>query len=332
MVKYIKEGYIDSSFLIIKRLLNLLEADCSYTSIKNCVIKYNSYPYISLQDLSLILRNEFGINNILEKSLPDTIESLPSIHFLNIKEGAFILVTAFDNNKVSFIHPYIGESEMDAEAFFSYSAGFNLKIDNRAKPQFTIEGDDIHIKSEKESEQTFREKYIKYIDHFLTDEECNTLKSCIDDFGKFRFSNSDDQKKESQINLSMGLSKDDANLKRISDKIISGVQVLTDKPYECIEEPMLIRYLENQRNSLHYDVLDEAAGKYLYSALIYLNDDFRGAETAFPQAGIKIKPKKGNLLLFRSFDDNMKIIDCSVHAGLPVIEGAKYTCNVWVTN
>lgn len=71
-------------------------------------------------------------------------------------------------------------------------------------------------------------------------------------------------------------------------------------------------------------------GQRTKTALVYLNDDFSGGETNFPNLGIKVKPKKGKLVLWDNLDENGEIDYDSIHAGLPVIEGRKYIAVIWI--
>jgi len=48
----------------------------------------------------------------------------------------------------------------------------------------------------------------------------------------------------------------------------------------------------------HVDVLSHEGAKRFLILMVYLNDDFGGGETVFPQLGDSIKPKKGRLLIF----------------------------------
>lgn len=59
------------------------------------------------------------------------------------------------------------------------------------------------------------------------------------------------------------------------------------------------------------------------SAILYLNDDYEGGELEFPKLGVKIKPKKGDLVFFPS---NF----CFVHASLPIVTGTKYAVVTWL--
>jgi hypothetical protein len=69
-----------------------------------------------------------------------------------------------------------------------------------------------------------------------------------------------------------------------------------------------------------------------HTLLVYLNDNFSGGETYFPELMLKVSPSTGKALHFLNEDRNGKIIPLSLHAGLPVQNGVKYACNIWVKN
>lgn len=64
--------------------------------------------------------------------------------------------------------------------------------------------------------------------------------------------------------------------------------------------------------------------------LAYLNDDFDGGATYFPNVDILVHPKKKRVVIFNNLDDNGKVIKTAFHAGLPVTKGRKYAVNIWV--
>jgi hypothetical protein len=59
--------------------------------------------------------------------------------------------------------------------------------------------------------------------------------------------------------------------------------------------------------------------------IIYLNDDFEGGETEFPELKLKIKPVKGKGILFHNTDDNQVIHKKSIHKGNEVLGGGYVT-------
>jgi predicted 2-oxoglutarate/Fe(II)-dependent dioxygenase YbiX len=63
----------------------------------------------------------------------------------------------------------------------------------------------------------------------------------------------------------------------------------------------------------------------MYSALIYLNDDYEGGELCFPLHGIEIKPKPGTLIMFPG--------NCMyLHEVKEVVSGQRYTHNFFLSN
>ena len=76
--------------------------------------------------------------------------------------------------------------------------------------------------------------------------------------------------------------------------------------------------------------MNNNSGPRRYTILIYLNDDFEGGETEFPNIGRKIVPEKGKAVLFVNTDNNENIYKESYHGGNPVKNGTKWVCNKWV--
>lgn len=73
----------------------------------------------------------------------------------------------------------------------------------------------------------------------------------------------------------------------------------------------------------HYDVhADSSDGGRQISGILYLNDDFEGGETHFPNQNITIKPEAGMLVLFPS---NFVY----AHGSNPITDGKKYICISW---
>ncbi len=77
------------------------------------------------------------------------------------------------------------------------------------------------------------------------------------------------------------------------------------------------RYEKGQRFGLHQDqsYTREDGARSLLTLLVYLNDDFTGGETDFPEQNERISPRTGNALWFQHM---------LLHAGRAVTEGAKF--------
>ncbi|MDZ7901555.1 MAG: 2OG-Fe(II) oxygenase [Rheinheimera sp.] len=110
-------------------------------------------------------------------------------------------------------------------------------------------------------------------------------------------------------------------------------------PREHGEVTNLIHYDSQQRYLPHYDAfvgdkitmqtLLQNGGQRSITVLCYLNSVSSGGETEFPNLGVKVIPRQGDMLMFRNIDANDHVLTGSYHAGLPVISGAKWVLSKW---
>ena len=99
------------------------------------------------------------------------------------------------------------------------------------------------------------------------------------------------------------------------------------------------RYAPGQQFRAHHDYFHdgesyyaEAAkhgGQRTWTAMIYLNDVTEGGATWFPQAGIKVAPKRGLLLTWNNMSPDGSPNDKTLHEGMPVVAGVKYIVTKW---
>jgi predicted 2-oxoglutarate/Fe(II)-dependent dioxygenase YbiX len=90
---------------------------------------------------------------------------------------------------------------------------------------------------------------------------------------------------------------------------------LFHEPYQAL------KYQTGTEYKAHYDG-NTTSGRFL-SAITYLNDDYNGGELEFPNFGVKIKPREGDLVLFPS---NYAY----AHIAHPVTSGTKYAIVTWI--
>jgi len=125
----------------------------------------------------------------------------------------------------------------------------------------------------------------------------------------------------------------------ISKKVFHIIYELTGCKPEQMELVHIVKYEIGGEYKLHHDffhVTEEYAAKHIVNggnriktALIYLNDDFEGGETEFPQLKILVKPELGKLVIWDNMT-NGEVDYTSIHAGLPVISGVKYIAVVFI--
>lgn len=92
----------------------------------------------------------------------------------------------------------------------------------------------------------------------------------------------------------------------------------------------VLRYLPGQQFRLHSDVLPNVRNQRMMTILIYLNDDFKGGETTFPDHRLTISPKQGDAVIFKNLDAAGRPLTHARHAGEPVVQGTKWLATRWI--
>jgi prolyl 4-hydroxylase len=102
----------------------------------------------------------------------------------------------------------------------------------------------------------------------------------------------------------------------------------------------ILRYQPGEEFRPHVDYFNESgAGAYqsladggqrAQTVLTYLNDDYRGGSTCFPELQLDIKARRGDMLHFHNLGaDGLGHRD-SLHAGMPVMAGEKWLLSQWI--
>lgn len=108
------------------------------------------------------------------------------------------------------------------------------------------------------------------------------------------------------------------------------IAAVSGSKYENGEALALLRYSPGQEYRPHFDFVKGADNRRLMTALIYLNDDYEGGETAFVRTDLKVKGRMGDVILFRNDGADGGPNPMSEHAGLPITKGAKYLATRWI--
>ena len=123
-------------------------------------------------------------------------------------------------------------------------------------------------------------------------------------------------------------------------RIDARIARLLDWPLDHGEGLQVLNYGPGAEYRPHYDFLDPAApaladtlarqGQRTATFLAYLNDDYAGGETAFPELDWRFSGQAGDALLFFNVDDAGQPIRRSLHAGLPPAAGEKWLLSQWI--
>jgi prolyl 4-hydroxylase len=99
------------------------------------------------------------------------------------------------------------------------------------------------------------------------------------------------------------------------------------------------RYAVGQQFKAHHDFFhtdqpywppqERAGGQRTWTVMAFLNLPEAGGQTLFPQAGLKITPAAGYLLIWNNLRPDGEPNPFSLHQGLPVEAGVKYVTTKW---
>lgn len=96
------------------------------------------------------------------------------------------------------------------------------------------------------------------------------------------------------------------------------------------EAAQVLRYQPGQQYRPHFDFVRTAPNQRVLTALVWLNHDFKGGETAFLRTGMKLKGRKGDAMVFRNALPSGEVDPLTEHAGLPVTGGTKFLYSRWI--
>ena len=111
-------------------------------------------------------------------------------------------------------------------------------------------------------------------------------------------------------------------------------------PIAHMEAFAVLNYAAGEEASEHHDYLDPAVpayaeeltriGQRTATALVYLNDDYDGGETAFPELGIGHRGRTGDALLFFNTGPEGQPDPRTLHAGRPPSSGQKWVLSQFI--
>ncbi len=115
---------------------------------------------------------------------------------------------------------------------------------------------------------------------------------------------------------------------------------LTMLPVENGEGIQVLSYSYGEEYRPHWDYFDPTietgyqcyirGGQRIATLIMYLENTEEGGETIFPEARIKVKPVKGNAVLFYNCTPDGEEDPLSLHGGAPVLKGEKWIATKWI--
>jgi prolyl 4-hydroxylase len=132
-----------------------------------------------------------------------------------------------------------------------------------------------------------------------------------------------------------GLLDSDFILQMINGRVADAIGV----PMQNHEPTNVLHYQKGEEYKPHFDFITASesnavelanTGQRVATVLIYLNDDYEGGETEFPNLKWKFKGKTGDALVFWNVGPDNEPDRKTLHAGLPVKKGEKWLYSKWV--
>jgi len=171
--------------------------------------------------------------------------------------------------------------------------------------------------------------------NFLTEQECAKLIEMIDTDRQPSGVLGQEMDPEYRTSESCNLNPFDPFVRRIEEKIAK-LMPIDPAHGETIQGQ---RYAVGQQFKPHHDFFytdqpywpeqERTGGQRTWTVMMFLNAPEAGGQTAFPEAGVKITPKTGNLLAWNNLTPTGHPNMYSLHTGMPVEAGVKYVITKW---
>ncbi len=126
----------------------------------------------------------------------------------------------------------------------------------------------------------------------------------------------------------------------VTEVVRARISAATRLPEFIFEVPQVMQYRVGQEFKPHHDFLDpqfpalaadiSQRGQRMGTFLIFLNDDFEGGETEFPEAGISWRGRAGDALFFANVTPDGRPDPLTLHAGRPPTKGEKWILSQWI--
>jgi prolyl 4-hydroxylase len=176
---------------------------------------------------------------------------------------------------------------------------------------------------------------IYYYPGFLSDAECDALIRLIDANRRPSTLLAASEDPEFRTSESCDLDRWSPDVRPLDERMAN----LLGVPPEHGETMQGQRYAPGQQFRPHYDWFSEnqgyweamkaSGGQRTWTTMIYLNEVEEGGATWFPQAGIRVMPKRGLLLAWNNMKPDGSPNPGTLHEGSPVVKGTKYIITKW---
>ena len=333
----------DAPIALLKNFIHYLNFPVSKFTIQRDVQNNPDFPLgVSLATYMTLLQ-KWTIQHKAFECPVDRLKDIasPSIIFIKSekaeKTGDFVMFKAIRENIIEYLDTRRGWVLESMADFSDKFGGIALSAQSIETKEENFEYNESEFIAQKLTNPGLKE--IRLVDDFLTDKECEyIINLATPEFQKSALMAEEDI-------VGYGRTSYTANFHIFpNDEVLMNIR---KKASELIKLPeghfeyfQCVSYNPNQEYQSHYDTFDEntkrgrkeieTRGQRKYTMLAYLNDDFEGGSTYFPNVDLLVQPKKRRVVIFNNLNQQGQIIPSAFHAGLPVTTGRKYAINIWV--
>jgi Rps23 Pro-64 3,4-dihydroxylase Tpa1-like proline 4-hydroxylase len=155
---------------------------------------------------------------------------------------------------------------------------------------------------------------------FLTPEDCNTLINYNSEFTQSLFVGS-----SNNINsVTKLINKNSYEISSILKKFSEKFPIHKEK----FEDLRVVKYTKGGFIPVHTDY--GSSNIRTHTILMYLNENYEGGETEFPNLNKQFKLNTGDILYFPNYDSHGNPTVLALHQGNVVKSGEKLICNLWI--
>lgn len=318
------DPHVANAILMVKRL----NIKISKTFIRNTFfLNLKGKANVNIKDVCEVMQ-KLGVN-ISPVRIPTARIRLATPPFMLLLEQGddlcFSVITEISNKKIKVFDPYKNKiEELDTKGILKEDEYLALLI-KEINQDFTEDSYHKNTEIEKQKAEAYKNTIIMY-DNVLSAKECSDVIEYCENFKLLKKSSVDSINEEGEVwtgyaHTRTSYSADLSNYDKL-DFILQKIASLLKTDIGKLERPGCLKYSPGQEFKMHHDSFEGDERKN--TIILYLNDDFSGGETYFPELDHKVNPKKGSCLVFNDIDENCAIIPESLHSGLPVSEGTKY--------
>ncbi|WP_041615910.1 2OG-Fe(II) oxygenase [Spirosoma linguale] len=302
------------------------------TMVREAVVQAPRFPVVSLNDLKHILQS-WHFNPFAFKATVEGLMRLKGPLLAHCiwpdRDRYFVVIRVIQEDEIHYFSPFRGEVREPITSFAKHWTGALLIAEPTAFVESALLRD---TDDESIAAAVYKRECVQIHPHFFSADECAYIIQYAEEktlFTRSQLEYDDNTVNESDTRTSYSAFLKDRQhpvFQAIYERVAASLKV--DLNY--IEPLQCVRYGEGQQFKPHFDSM--SANHRLHTMLVYLNDDFVGGETYFPELNMNVHPKRGSALYFLNRDDNNLLLLNSVHAGLPIAQGMKYACNIWIRN